>query len=110
MQRVYHNQFYKATTAWHAPLVRWAVGSDTALSGPMLVKINLSAELNAAAHTYNPDGFDEAQPDGIKAWSSGFQAIARARLPLLTSRKITMTNAITHFEPSSGLIRLAEHT
>ena len=46
---VYKNVFYNRECAWHAPVVRWPVGSspDTGLSGPLTAIMNLDAGANS---------------------------------------------------------------
>ena len=91
---IYIQTFQNKPSAWHAPMVRWPVGSDVALSGPLLSLINLSAALDGGA-------WDEPGDDTLKAYSSSFEALATVDRgePLLKFSKITMTSAVDHFEP-----------
>ena len=50
---VYKEDFQRQRCAWHAPMVRWPVGSDVALSGPLLSKMNLPTQSTRQSGT-NP--------------------------------------------------------
>ena len=49
--------------------MRWPVGSDVALSGPLLSKLNLPDAIDAA-------DWDEPAGGVLKAYASGFEAVA----------------------------------
>ena len=91
---VYKEDFQRQRCAWHAPMVRWPVGSDVALSGPLLSKMNLPDAVDAAE-------WDEPAGGVLKAYSSGFEAVANIapHKPLSQFARHTITDAVTHFEP-----------
>ena len=93
---VYADLFYQTLCCWHAPMVRWAVGSDVALSGPQLSIMNLDMELDAD-HAYNPANAD------IQAYSSAFQVVRNVVHPLLKFKKATITEG-AEFEESLQMI------
>ena len=84
--QVYTDLFFKAQTCWHAPMIRWAVGSDVPLSGPMLTKMNLDGTLNAQTGYYNPTD------DSLKAYTSAFETFENA-MPLLREKTTGITSA-----------------
>ena len=85
-------------------MVRWPVGSDLALSGPLLTKINLDDGLDAAA-------WDEPADGTLKAYSSSFEAVANVERgkPLPKFNRITMTSAADHFEPLLNIAPSSRH-
>ena len=93
-EAVYKDDFQRQRCAWHAPIVRWPVGSDVALSGPLLSKLNLPDAIAA-------EDWDEPAGGVLKAYASGFEAVANVapHKPLSQFAQHTITNAVTHFEP-----------
>ena len=78
---VYGTLFFGNSSCWHAPMVRWAVGSDVALSGPQLSKMNLDDTLDADDF-YNPADFN------VDAYSSAFQVLTNTVKPLVDSKTL----------------------